>query len=59
MVKPQKRRFHFIESDSNRLNNFLNCLAGLWTFLRLEDMKISLHIIVLIVRGCFDRTRLF
>ena len=50
MVKPWKRQFHFIESDS------LNCLAGLWTFLHLKDVKISLHIIVLIVRGCFDRT---
>ena len=40
----------------HRLNNSLNCLAGLWTLLRLEDVKISLHIIVLIVRGCFDRT---
>ena len=40
----------------HRLNNSLNCLAGLWTFLRLKDVKISLHIIVLIVRGCFDRT---
>ena len=34
----------------NRLNNSLNCLAGLWTFLRLKDVKISLCIIVLIVR---------
>ena len=25
-------------------------------FLRLKDVKISLHIIVLIVRGCFDQT---
>ena len=38
------------------LNNSLNCLAGLWTFLRLKDVKISSHIIVLIVRGCFDWT---
>ena len=40
----------------HRLNNSLNCLAGLWTFLHLKDVKMSLHIIVLIVRGCFDRT---
>ena len=39
-----------------RLNNSLYCLARLWTFLRLEDVKILLCIIVLIVRGCFDRT---
>ena len=26
-------------------------------FLRLKDVKISLHIIVLIVRGCLDRTQ--
>ena len=37
-----------------RLNNSLNCLARLWTFLRLIDVKISLSITVLIVRGCFD-----
>ena len=34
----------------HRLNNSSNCLAGLWTFLHLKDVKISLHIIVLIVR---------
>ena len=28
----------------HRLNNSLNCLAGLWTFLRLKDVKISLFI---------------
>ena len=39
-----------------RLNNSLNFLAGLGTFLRLKDAKISLYIIVLIVQGCFDRT---
>ena len=38
-----------------RLNSCLNCLAGLWTFLHLKDAKILLHIIVLIVRSCFDR----
>ena len=54
--KPRKRRFHFIESDSDRLNNSLNCLAGLGTFLRLKDVKISFYLIVLIVSGCFDRT---
>ena len=49
MVKPRKRRFHFIESDSvfSRTLNFL-CP---------KDVKISLYIIVLIVRGCFDRTQ--
>ena len=50
MVKPRKRRFE------HRLNNYLNFLAGLLTVLRLKDVKISLHIIGLIVRGCFDRT---
>ena len=40
----------------HRLNNSLNRLAGLWTFLRLKDENILLHIIVLIVRGCFDGT---
>ena len=49
MVKPRRKWF------GPRLNNSLNCLAGLWTFLRLKDVKISLHIIVLIVRSCFDR----
>ena len=55
MVEPRKRRFYLTESDSDT-DNSLNCLAGLWTFLHLKDVKISLHIIVLIVRGCFDRT---
>ena len=42
----------------HRLNNSLNCLAELWAFLRLKDLKISkwLYIIVLIVRSCFDWT---
>ena len=40
-----------------RLSNSLNCLVGLWTFLDLEDVKISLHTIFWIVRGCFDRTQ--
>ena len=40
----------------HRLNHSLNCLVGLWTFLHLKDVKISLPIIVLILRGCFDRT---
>ena len=35
-VNPQKQWFHFIESDSDRLNNSLNCLAGLWTFCTLK-----------------------
>ena len=46
MVKPRKRRFIFIESDSDKTEQFL----------QFKDVKISLHIIVLIVRGCFDRT---
>ena len=50
MVKPRKRRFE------HRLNNYFNFLAGLLTVLRLKDVKILLHIIGLIVRGCFDRT---
>ena len=32
----------------HRLNNPLNCLAGLWTFFRLKHVKISLYIFVLI-----------
>ena len=50
MVKPRKRRFE------HRLNNSLNCLAGLLTVfapLRREDI---IDIIDLIVRGYFDRT---
>ena len=27
----------------HRLNNSLNCFAGLWTFLHLKDVRISLH----------------
>ena len=38
----------------HRLNDSLNCLARLWTLLHLKDVKISLHIIVLMVCGCFD-----
>ena len=41
------------------LNNSLNYLAGLWTFFRLTDVKISWYISVLIVRGCFDRMHRF
>ena len=52
MVKPRNDRKWF----GHRLNNSLNCSAGLWTFLRLKDVKISLYIIVLIVRGCIDQT---
>ena len=37
-------------------NSMQKCLTGLWNFLRLKDMKISLFIIALIVRGCFDQT---
>ena len=37
----------FLELFSRTLN---------FIFLRLKDVKISLYIIVLIVRGCFDRT---
>ena len=55
MVKPRKR--HFIESDSDILNNSLNYLAGHWTFLHLKDVKISWCIILFIVRGCYDRTQ--
>ena len=43
----------------HRQNNSLTCLARLWTFLRLKDVKISLYITVLIVRGCFDRMHNF
>ena len=35
---------------------FLELFRGTLNFLRLKDVKISLYIIVLIVRGCFDRT---
>ena len=38
----------FLELFSRTLN---------FIFLRLKDVKISLYIIVLIVRGCFDRTQ--
>ena len=40
-------------SNKTRMNNCLNCLAGLLTFLHYKDVKISLYIIVLIARGCF------
>ena len=40
----------------HRLNNSLNCLAELWTFLRLKDVAMSLYTIVLILRCGFDRT---
>ena len=48
MIKPRKRRFHFIESDS--------VFSQTLNFLYAKDVKISLYIIVLIIRGCFDRT---
>ena len=38
------------------LNNSLNRLAELCPFFSLKDVKISMYIIALIVRGCFDRT---
>ena len=54
MVKP-RIPFHR-KWFGHRLSNSLNYLAGLRTFLRLKGVKISLYIIFLIVRGCFDRT---
>ena len=43
----------------HRLDNSLNWLGGLLTFLRLIDVTISLYIIILIVRGWFDRMHRF
>ena len=45
MIRTQTEQF--LELFSRTLN---------FIFLRLKDVKISLYIIVLIVRGCFDRT---
>ena len=53
MVKPRKRRFYLIQRVRPQNEQ---CLAGLRTFLRLKNVKILLYIIVLILRGCFDRT---